>query len=240
MRRAGWKRVALIAAICGLLVACGGTSGKTEVFRPRSLVASDLYLRVHAPSGAMAVLAKRLRKTKTLGGFVVAPDTQGQEDCNFTREIPRNTRAGLRKYVGQKVTVRVYGGSRLAPSFCKGFGKAIGGGSAATAPRSHGSRCVYVDQVGVRDAKVFLKISVTPKRLEHSWCTLFRRHYHSPFSARRLQPSRLGAVRKYCAFAFRSPVQHVVLTIFSNRYFGGAVTCGRLRAFPLLGFHRVR
>jgi hypothetical protein len=98
-------------------------STKVETFRPTSPVFSDLYLQIRGPSAAIGVLARSFGNTKSLGGFIVAPQAYGQEDCTYNVSIPRTSATSLRRYVGQKVTFSVYGSSKYAPKLCQGISK---------------------------------------------------------------------------------------------------------------------
>jgi hypothetical protein len=235
---------AAIALAALLVAACGGASTKTEVFRPKNPLLSDLYLQVRAPSGALPVLARRLRKTKTLGGFSVAVKAHGREDCRFTRALGPDTGASLQKYVGQKVTVRIYGNNDLAPSFCKGFGKALGGGSGAAAaarsqqPRGYG--CTYLQRMGNSSttATVYFTIRVSPRRFGPAWCSEFQHHFHPPLVSGGFGTEKRGTGHRFCALARRAVGAHAALDVYASRRFAGIVTCKMFRSFPPPGFRR--
>ena len=121
-------RVAVMASLAVLLVACGsGSTASERVFKPKNPRFSNLYLQVRGTPGVVAAVEHHLLRTRTLGGFMIAAKAQGQPACTVSREIGRSGPPSLQRYAGEKLRIIVYGDSRLAPRVCRNFGKGLSG-----------------------------------------------------------------------------------------------------------------
>jgi hypothetical protein len=108
--------------MCG--VACGGASSTTVVLRPVNPLLANVYVAISGTKAEVDGLATQLRHARNdhlARGFTVTPAAHGRVVCTTTDRMPSNVPPSIKKLVGQKVTVTVYGGN-LAASFCQGRG----------------------------------------------------------------------------------------------------------------------
>jgi hypothetical protein len=95
------------------LSACGGAGGKTVALRLANPAFADIYVQLRGPAGVVDAFTRHFTRT---GRLIVAPKVRGQEACSFTR-----------RHAGQKLTIRVYGDNRFAPTVCSGISSGLRG-----------------------------------------------------------------------------------------------------------------
>ena len=125
-----------MVGLTGSLVACGGGSAQptsttaTEIFKPKSPLASGLYFQFRGPPAIVRNELDLLGHDRQLGGVTVIPRVHGPQDCMYVETIRKDPKAAprLRKYVGQKLTVWVFGRNRFAPTICRALAKVPGVG----------------------------------------------------------------------------------------------------------------
>ena len=117
-----------IVAVAVLLVGCGGSGTSTTVLEPTDPSASGLYISITAPSPVVDLIAHY-----ALGrgaAVIVVSKPQGPQVCSYRTKITEamthsNTtpaEAGtMSKYVGQPITLVIYGTNPEIPTLCKGF-----------------------------------------------------------------------------------------------------------------------
>jgi hypothetical protein len=114
------RRFLLLGVIVlALLAASGRSSTKTEVFEAKLPVGVPLYLQLRGPPSAVAAGGPIMLNVPSnqFGGFRAVPKAEGPKHCTYRVEVPK-TRARF-QYVGQKVTVTVYGTSIFASELCR-------------------------------------------------------------------------------------------------------------------------
>ena len=115
------KRLAIVAALGGVLVACGNAGSRTVNLRPANPRLADIYLQVRGPSGVAKAMTDELRRASAL---IVASAAHGRRDCSGTKRIGAGagTSADLRKFVGQRYTISIYGSGASARVLCRRLG----------------------------------------------------------------------------------------------------------------------
>jgi signal peptidase I len=115
------KRLILLAATCGILVACGSASSTSIVLRPNEMLPTAVYLKVTGPAAAAKLVARTLSQDGGPNGLLPAPAVQGKQAC--ARAIPLVaypvTGPSLRSLGGQKVTVAIFGAGQYATASCQ-------------------------------------------------------------------------------------------------------------------------
>jgi hypothetical protein len=111
-------RGAVLAVLIALSAsACGGSGQATYVVRvPHS---PNLYLKIVGPKGGAI---RPIAITRMLSGSdrgTIVPSPHGRQDCTYTHSIGYGGQKYLRKYIGQKMTVALYGKARSLPRDCQ-------------------------------------------------------------------------------------------------------------------------
>jgi hypothetical protein len=106
---------ALVVAGASLLVGCGGSSPSVvlKYTTPTSRVEGPLYIEVRGSSGLVDAIRRTVVRDRSQKGlvFTVVPAAHGAKDCSRTIRFPggRATSRKLRRFVGQRVTLVMFG-----------------------------------------------------------------------------------------------------------------------------------
>ncbi|HUZ14687.1 MAG TPA: signal peptidase I [Gaiellaceae bacterium] len=134
------KRLVVVAALVGSLVACGGSGSTKVVLQPSNPALTGVYLQVSGSSEAATSVASMLEQGSG-GGLRRASALQGKQTCSKTIQIVTYpvTTPSLRTLAGQKVTLAFYGNGQAAPAACQELASQFPGGI----PLVGGNRRIY-------------------------------------------------------------------------------------------------
>ncbi len=106
------KRLILLAAACGTLVACGSGSSKSIVLQSKAPGLRGTYFQVAGSAAAAPVVARMLEQNRRFAGDLVgAPAVHGRRVCERTAPLVTYpvTAPSLRRLGGQTVSFALYG-----------------------------------------------------------------------------------------------------------------------------------
>ena len=107
---------------------CGGSGNKTTVFEPVNPLYSGIFFAVTAPAAIAPVVASAFGRLGQSGGTIVVDKPQGPRVCSQQGKLTLLTLSAnatsaeaerLRKYVGDAMSIAVYGTNAQIPLLCK-------------------------------------------------------------------------------------------------------------------------